>query len=143
MLGAGYLTDVVKMDKVAGHTAAGTSTVNSSSVDMAADGGWDSVVFRTSFGTPATDNILKAADSADDSSWATLANPVAPGASDEEAVLDIQRPVRRYVRAEAVRGTSSTCESIWADRYRSRDRPVTNALSGTLALKQTASPAAV
>ena len=44
---AGYLSDNIKITKVQDHTAAGTSAVNSSSVDMT---GYDAVLFVTSFG---------------------------------------------------------------------------------------------
>lgn len=143
MFGAGFLTDVVKLVKVADHTVAGTTTITSASVDMAQDGGWDGVVFFTSYGTANANNILKAEQSEDDSSFAELADNIPSGTSDEDVVLDIQRPRERFVRASGVRGTSSTLESIWALRYRSRNRKVTNALSGTLALKQSSSPAEV
>ena len=137
----GYLLDSFKLDKVADHTTAATGDVNSSSVDMAEDGGYDGVVFFTSYGTPATDNILKAAQSADDSSWNELTSPVAPAASDEDQAVEVQRPVDRYMRATAERGTSSTLESIWALRYRSRNRPVTAPVAGTMAVSKSSSPA--
>lgn len=145
MFGPGYLTDEVKLKKCADHTAAGTGDVSCLSVDMAEDGGWDGVVFITSYGTANANNILKAAQSDDDSSFTELASAaeIASGTSDEDVVLDIQRPTKRYLKAVPERGTSSTLESVWAMRYRSRKRKVTNVLSGTLALKQAASPAEV
>ena len=144
MFGAGYLTDHIKITKVADHTTAGTGDVSCSSVDMAADGGYDGVVFVTSYGTAAADNILKSSGSSDDSSfteWASTAQQ-ASGSSDEDVILDVQHPLQRYVKAVPERGTSSTLESVWAIRYRSRTRPVTSHdVSGTSALTQANAPA--
>lgn len=146
MFGAGYLTEFIKITKVADHTTAGTGDVSCSSVDMAADGGYDGVVFVTSYGTAATDNILKAAGSSDDSSFTEYASSAqqASGSSDEDVILDIQRPLQRYVKPVPERGTSSTCESVYAIRYRSRTRPVTSHdVTGTSAIQQASSPANV
>jgi hypothetical protein len=144
MLGAGYLTEHIKITKVADHTTAGTGDVTCTSVDMAEDGGYDGVAFITSYGTANANNILKAAGSDDDSTFAEYASAaqIASGTSDEDVALDIQRPLQRYVKAVPERGTSSTLESVWAIRYRSRTRPVTShAVSGTSAIKQASSPA--
>lgn len=121
----------VKVTKVQDHTAAGTSTVTSDSVDLA---GYEGVTFLTSFGTAASGNILKAGQSSDDSSYADLVGTgVTSGSSDEDVMLEIYRPEKRYLKAYAVRGTSSTCESIWAFRWGAKDKPVTNIVSGTFA----------
>lgn len=147
MLGAGYLTDNVKITKLADHTPAGTTDVESASVDMAEDGGYDGVVFVTSFGTAAANNSLKAQQSSDDGSADDFGDLEGTGVvtgtspSYEDTVLDIFRPTKRYVRAVAVVDTSSTVESIWAIRYRSRDLPVTNTVSGTLLAEKHSSPA--
>jgi len=139
----GYLTEDVRFDKVADHSTAGTGDVTCASVDMAEDGGYDGVVFMTSYGTAAADNILKAAGSADDSTFAEYDSDaqVASGSSDEDVILDLFRPAQRYVKAVPERGTSSTCESVWALRYRSRNRPVaTHAVTGTAAIAQDSTP---
>lgn len=147
MLGAGYLTEFAKWTKVADHTAAGTTDVESASVDMAEDGGWDGVVFFTSFSVAAADNSLKVQQSSDDGSTDSFGDLEGTGAvtgtspSYEDIVVDVLRPTKRYVRAKAVVDTSSTVESIWAVRYRSRTRPVTNTVSGTLLAEQHSSPA--
>lgn len=148
MFGAGYITNDIKLTKVADHSSANTGDVSCASVDMAENGGWDGVVFFTSYGTAAADNILKAAQSdddgvADDFTELASAAQIASGSSDEDVVLDIQRPTKRYVKPVPERGTSSTCESVWALRYRSRNRPISNAVSGTMAVKQASSPAEV
>ncbi len=146
MLGAGYLTEYTKITKVKDHTTAGTGDVTSDSVDMQEDGGYDGVVFVTSYGTANANNILKASQSADDSTFTEYGSTaqVISGASDEDVILEIARPTKRYLKAVAERGTSSTLESIWAIRYGSRTRPVaSHAVSGTSAIVQASSPADV
>lgn len=140
-----YLTEFAKPVKVANHTTAGTGDVSCSSVDMQEDGGYDGVLFMTSYGTAAADNILKAAGSDDDSTfaeWETAATVISGASpSNEDVCLDVFRPLQRYVKAVPERGTSSTLESVWAIRYRSRNRPITAGVSGTLGVTQAASPA--
>lgn len=126
------LSNHVKITKVADHSGAGTTAVNSTGVDMA---GWDGVLFLTSFGTAAADNTVNAAQGADNSTdWTDIAGTsVASGTSDEDVWLDIYRPLDRYVRLEAARGTSSTLESIWAIQYKGgRKLPIDNTTSGTI-----------
>lgn len=150
MLGGTYLSQEIRIDKLVDHTTAGTGDVSSAGVDMAEDGGYDGVIFMTSYGTAAADNILKAAQSSDDGSsddyteldsTAQIASGASP--SNEDVVLDIFRPTKRYVKPVPERGTSSTLESVWAIRYRSRNRPVTAPTSGTAGVVRSSSPAEV
>ena len=124
------LSSNVKITKVQDHTTAGTSAVNSDSVDMS---GYEGVLFMTSFGTAAADNTLNGAQSADDVSFADLlGSMVTPDATTEDLWLDVHKPIDRYVRCEIVRGTSSTLESIWAIQYHSRKALVDNNTIGTI-----------
>lgn len=140
-----FLTDNVKLLKVADAAGAATSAVTSAAVDMQADGGWDGCLFLTSFGTAAADNVLKAQQSDDDGvadGYSDLAeSAVDAGASDEDQFVDIREPAKRYLKAVAVRGTSSTCENIWAILYRGRELPFSNVLAGTINGKQLNRPA--
>lgn len=132
------LSNSIKLTKVTDHTAAGTSAVNSGSVDMA---GFEGVIFISSFGTAAAGNTVEAAQSTDDSSFADLeGSSVTSGTSDEDVWIDIYRPQERYVRAEFARGTSSTLESIWAIQYGARKQPVDNTTSGTIIGEASVSP---
>jgi hypothetical protein len=143
----GFLTEYCKLTKVADHTAAATTDVTSSSVDMQ---GWDGVVFFTSYGTAAADNLIHIEQSSDDGSSDTFTDVAgsevnASGASDEDQFVDILRPEERYLRCIAVRGTSSTCESIWALQYRGRKAPFAsspNLTSGTIYGNRLQSPVA-
>lgn len=131
-----YLTDQIKLLKVADAATAATSAVTSSAVDMQADGGWDGCLFFTSLGTAAADNIMKAQQSDDDAvddAYSDLEDSGVPvGASDEDQFMDIQEPAKRYLKAVVTRGTSSTCGDIWAVLYRGRKLPFNNVLAGTI-----------
>lgn len=130
---SGYLTDNVKITKVSDHTTAGTSDVTSSSVDMA---GWDGVMFLTSLGTAAAGNIVTLHSSTDDSSFSATAALKSSGTSDEDVAVDLQSPINRYWKAVVTRGTSTTCETIWAVQYRGRAKAQTFAVSGTSCVGQ-------
>ena len=136
---APLLSGQIKITKVADHTAAGTTAVNSASVDMA---NYEGVVFLTSFGTAATDNSVNVAQSSDDSTFDDLlGTKTGATASDEDVWLDIYRPSDRYVRLEAVRTTSSTLESIYAIQYGPKKLPVDNTTTGTIIGEAHVSPA--
>ena len=140
MVISGYISDNVKITKLQDHTVAGTSTINSDELDM---NGYDGVLFVTSYGTAATGNTvtMEHSDTSGASFAATLALKTS-GASDEDVLLDVNRPVKRYVRLSAARGTSSTLESIWGIQYKSRTLALDNSTTGTIALGQFNAPAA-
>lgn len=135
------LSSLVKLTKVADHTTAGTTDVESAILDMS---GYEGVLFITSYGTAATNNILKAQQD-DVNSAGGMADltgtGVASGSSDEDVWLDVYRPQKRYVRCIAVVDTSSTVESIWALQYGAREMVVDNTTSGTIIGEIHASPA--
>jgi len=134
------LSNHVKITKVADHSAADTTAVNSTGVDMA---GYEGVLFVTSFGTANANNTVNAAQGL--TSGGTyddlLGSSVASGTSDEDVWIDVYRPRDRFVRLEAARGTSSTLESIWAVQYGGRKQPVDNTTSGTIIGEAHVSPA--
>lgn len=134
------LSSAVKLTKVADHTAAGTSAVNSTGVDMS---GFEGVLFITSFGTAAANNTVNAAQGATlGGTYDDLAGTsVASGTSDEDVWIDVYRPTDRFVRLEAARGTSSTLESIWAIQYGARTEAPVNVVSGEIIGEAHASPA--
>ena len=125
------LSGSIKITKVADHSSAATSAVNSTYVDMA---GYEGVIFMTSFGTANADNTINAAQC--DTSGGIYADledtSVTSGTSDEDVWIDVYRPSDRYVRCEAVRTESSTLESIWAIQYGARKKAVDNTTSGTI-----------
>lgn len=140
------LNEEIKIVKVEDHTAAGTTDVTSDGVDLSANGGWDGVLFITSVGTAAADNLMHAEQSSDDGSADTYGDLEGgeidlSGASDEDQWLDVFRPTKKWVRVVAQRGTSSTQESIWAILYRGRQKKYSNLTSGTIYGKALISPA--
>lgn len=134
------LSSNVKLTKLQDHTTAGTSAVNSDEVDMQ---GYEGVLFITSFGTAAADNTVNGAQSSVSGGTFVdlLGTSVASGTSDEDVWLDIYRPIDRFVRLEAARGTSSTLESIWAIQYGPKKMIVDNTTSGTIIGELHESPA--
>lgn len=141
---SGYLSDCVKITKVADHSSAATSAVNSTGVDMT---GYDGVLFITSFGTAAADNTVNLAQSETISGSYDdlLGTSVTSGTSDEDVFIDmtggLADTTHPFVRLEAARGTSSTLESIWAIQYKARALPIDNTTSGTIAGEQHNRPA--
>ncbi len=132
----GFFSDQCKLIKIQDHTTAGTSTVTSSAVDMLqTDGFYQNVLLFTSFGTAASNNTIKAQQSSDDGSSDAYADlegtSVASGSSDEDTWIDL-KPRERYVKFLALRGTSSTLESMWALLYNPRNIVETNVVSGTI-----------
>lgn len=135
------LSKNTKITKIADHTTAGTDSVVSSIIDMQ---GFDGVMFLTSFGTANAGNYIYAdtGAAANLSDAANLAGTkVTSGSSDEDVILDIAKPLERYLRITAVRGASSTLESIWAIQYGPRKTPINNSISGTQICETWISPA--
>lgn len=122
-------------------TVAGTSTVNSPTIDMA---GFDSCLFISTFATPATNNTVKVAQdsvSAMSSEQDLAGSSVAVGASDDTVWVEIHKPRKRYIRAKFLRGTSSALGEIYCVRFNAAAEPVSNALAGTIAGELHVSPA--
>lgn len=126
------LTDK-KLVKVSDPTGAGTSDVTTDSVDMQ---GYEGVMFFSSYGTAATDNLPHLEQSSDDASSDSFADlegtEVNVSTSDEDVWVEIWRPRERYVRAVFEVGTSSTLGDIWALLYGAKDIPVDNTTEGTI-----------
>jgi hypothetical protein len=127
------LSEQIKINKITDHTTAATDAVTSGAVDMA---GYEGVLFLTSFGTAAANNLVKAQQSSDDGATDAYSDlegtSVTSGTSDEDVYIDIFRPTKRYLKLVATRGTSSTLESIYALQYNPRTLPVDNTITGTI-----------
>ena len=138
----GFLSERVKITKVLDAVGAGTSATNTASVDMA---GYDGVVFITSFGTAAANNVMKAQQSSDDAIADDFSDlegtATGPGASDEDQWGDVLKAPKRYVRAVITPGTSSTIENCWAIQYGAQSIPTDNTTSGTIYGEGFVSPA--
>jgi len=129
-----FLTDDVKVTKLADHAAANTTDVTSAELDMA---GFDGVLFLTSFSSAAANNLVTVHGCASSGgSFAATTCTCASGTSDEDVVVDVKEPSTRYLKLVASRGTSSTLESIWAIQYSARSKPQTSDLAGTAQVNQ-------
>ncbi len=134
------LSNAVRTREGIATTAAGTTTINGAEVDMQ---NYEGVMFILKFGTPATDNQIKAQQDVVTGMGGAadlLGTLVAVGASDEILWLDIYRPRERFVRMVALRGTSTTIDWGVAIQYGHRKGPVSNALAGTIAGELHVSP---
>ncbi len=128
-----------KFTKVQDHSTANTTAVNSTGVDMA---GYEGVIFITSFGTAAANNTVNLAqgDSLGGSYDDLEGTEVASGTA-ADVWIDVFRPLDRFVRMEATRGTSSTLESVWAIRYGPLKAPPDNTIDATITGETHISPA--
>lgn len=137
----------IKITRVLNAVAAGTSAQNTSIVDMS---GWDGVTFIAALGTLTATQVtsLKAqqgnasnlADAADLAG--TLTGPMADGDSNKCLVLDIYRPLDRYVRGVVGRGTANAViDGVIAIQYRGRKSPVTQDTTTIAFNEQHVSPA--
>jgi hypothetical protein len=115
---------------VAASTAADTSAITSSTVDMR---GYKDVAFFVTLGTPATNNILKLRGSDDDSTYADISGAVVvPGATDGAQYVRLVKPAKRYIQAVVTRGTSSALGPILAFQGDARIDPQSNNVTGEI-----------
>lgn len=121
-------------------TIAGTTTISGNIIDTA---GYEGVVFFFFYGAGATNNTGKI-EHGDDSGLSDAADVAGstPGAANSEfiQVVDIYKPQKRYHRAVAARGTSSTIQGI-ALLYGPRTQPAESADAAEVALARLVSPA--
>jgi hypothetical protein len=125
----GFISENVKITKLADHSAANTTAITSDELDMA---GYKHVMFCTSFGTAAAGNLITMHQGTVSGSVAATVALLSSGTSDEDVILDVKNVQARFLKLVATRGTSSTLESIWAVQYGSEDKPADNSTSGTI-----------
>jgi hypothetical protein len=121
-------------------TAAGTTAINGTHVDMQ---GFDGVVFVCLMGTLTATQVtaLKAQGGAlaNDSDMADLVGAATPAAADADSnkllILDVYRPQQRYVRPVVTRGTANAViDGVLAFRYQGEKVPI--AIDATLVSQQ-------
>jgi hypothetical protein len=136
------LLNNAKILAVGAAAAAGTSDVTGAAVDTA---GYQGVVFFTRFGTAAANNTLKVQqDTVVGMGGAAdlVGSLVGGGASDELIIVEVHKPREQFVRAVALRGTSTTCDGIYAILYGANEPQLANnSLSGTQKAELHVSPA--
>ena len=114
-----------------------TRSSRTGSVAIAADSlGYEGVLIVTNLGTAASNNTMKLQQSSDNGGsddFSDIAGTsLGVGSSDEILWDEVHRPGKRYLRAYVSRGTSTTCETIYALLYNPYSVPVTNVTSGTI-----------
>lgn len=108
--------------------AAGTSAVNSSSIDMS---GFDAVLFKVAWGTITSTAVtsIKIQGSSDDSTFVDLegtSQSVADTDDNLVTLAEVLRPTYRYLRVVVTRGTANAViDSIDAIAHSPRFTPVT------------------
>lgn len=138
----------VKVTRVLNAVAAGVTAQNGSVIDMA---DYEGVVFLAAFGTLSATQVtsLKAqqgdqsnlSDAADLAG--TLTGPMADADSNKTLVLDINKPVKRYIRVVVNRATANAViDGVIAVQYSPKKKPTTNDATTTSATKAVVSPAA-
>ena len=142
----GFLADAVKITKVADATAAGTTAINSASVDMS---GYDGCMFLTTVGAivgggvqsiKAQQDIVSGMGAAADLAGTNIT--VADDDDNQVFWLDVKRPRERYLRLVVSRGTqNSTWGEIYAIQYRGRSLPISNNVVDTITGEKHESPA--
>lgn len=146
MNGIGFLGDAVKITKVANATAAGTTAINSSAVDMS---GYDGCMFLTTVGAIVSGGVQSIKAQQDTASGmgaaADLAGTGITVADDDDNQmfwLDVKRPRERYLRCVVSRATqNSTWGEIYAIQYRGRSFPVSNNVTDTITGEKHEAPA--
>lgn len=137
----------VKLTRVMNAVAAGVTSQNSAILDMS---GWDGVTFMAMLGTLTATQVTslkaqqgQAANLSDAADLAgTLVGPLADTDSNKCLVLDVYRPLDRYVRCVLGRGTANAViDGIVAIQYRGRKSPVSQDTTTIAFNEQHISPA--
>ena len=133
----GYLSDYVKYT-VEAPTAAGTTTIDSTALDMS---GFDAVLWIVRFGTAAANNNIRAQEDSVVAMGAAadLQGTLVNSATLNVHALDLQRQPKPFVRLRATRGTSTTIDMVIAIQYKSRSLPIVQA-AANLTLEQWNAP---
>jgi hypothetical protein len=111
-----------------GPTIAGTTTIDSTPVDMA---GFSGVLFIARLGTPAANNTIRAQQDTAVAmpAAADLAGTAVASGANNVLAVEVLYPGgpsgEQFVRCRVTRGTSTTIDSITAIRFGARTRPST------------------
>lgn len=118
------LSKNVDLALVKGQQSAGTTEVESDSVDVA---NYDGVLFFAKVAAADAGNHIVIEQSADDATWAELTGTkVIVEEANQVVAVDVFRPLEgqgRYLRAKVVRGSSTATGDVYAARYSGRTRP--------------------
>jgi hypothetical protein len=118
----GYFSECAKVT-VEAPTAAGTTTIDSTVLDMK---GFDGVIWIVRLGTPAANNSLKGQQDTvvGMGAAADLAGTAVSHATNNVLMLDLRKPQEQFVRARITRGTSTTIDSVIAVQYNAASQAI-------------------
>lgn len=144
-----HLTHETRTTRVMDAVAAGASSQNGSVIDMA---GFDAVRFIALFGALTADQVTRLkvqhGDEANGGDMADIAGaitePLEDADSDKVLIVDVSRPMKRYVRAVVVRGTANAViDGVIAEQYRARTLPTVQSGSVTESITVNEEPSVV
>lgn len=133
-----------KVTLVEAATAAGTTDVESASVDMS---GYRGVLFVTTMGAITTNAVtnMHVEQSADDSSFADLVGTGITIADDDDGQMfgiEIIEPEERYLRCVVDRATqNAVVGEIYAIQFGAQTKPITNTVANTATFESHTRPA--
>ena len=116
----------VKITKVKAYSSADTAAIESDVIDML---GYESVLFFCAVHTSDAGNFMKAQQGAVASlsdANDLLGTKITPGIDAEVVVLEIHKPLKRYLRAHVTRGASTAVGEIYAMQFGGRKPPEDN-----------------
>lgn len=129
-----------KIIKCAAGAAAGTSTVDGDAVDLS---GFEGVVFMASIAVANAGNYLKAQEGDTNSPSADIeGSKVVTASNDDVAILQVHKPLKRYIRANIVRGASSASGDLFAILYKGSKMPLSSDVANAVISKSIVSPVA-
>lgn len=139
------LSEEIKVTQLVNATtgAAGATDIDPSAVDMA---GFEGVMFVATMGAIVATAVtsMKARQSADNSTFADLAGTQIDIADDDDNqvfILDIYRPLKRYVKPYIDRATANATLTVLAVQYGARSRPTAVAVADAVTVEKHISPA--
>lgn len=117
------ITDEARIDLAAAGATAATSQVDGTTFDMAADGGYDGIIFfGRAIATANAGNFVQVqqGNAANMSDAATIAGSRATAVANNDYIqINVPRAQERYIRCNVVRaGASTATNDIFAVRYR-------------------------
>lgn len=140
----GFLTEDVKATRVMNAVAAGQTAQNSTGVDMT---GWDGVMFIVSFGAITASAVTSCHMAQGDTlsgSYADLTGTSISVADDDDnqiVILNLEKPIDRFVRCEISRGTAdAVIDGVVALQYKG-NRPSTHDATTVVGTETHVSPA--
>lgn len=131
-----------KVTEVVSATATGTTTINSTEVDMA---DFENVVFVTSLGTANAgnghkiqqDTVTGMAGAAD-----LLGSQLLCNGTGRVLMSEVIKPLERFVRCAVIRaGATTTINNVLAIQFGARKRPIDNNVTNVQAAETLVSPA--